>query len=340
MKKLFKHYYRPTESEFRKLWQSCFFALDANVLLNLYGYSEETREQLLTLLERLSSRIFMPFQFVLEYQRNRAHAIIEQVKNYAKAEKILEQFYATEILPRTKHPHLSQKAMKAFKLIQKELINGRKKHEALFADDPYFARVTSLVQNVGSPQPDLEKIFEQARRRYTARVPPGYADHKEKGEPEGFGDYVGWLQLLNFAKDSKKSAILITDDSKEDWWQIQGDRTIGPRPELLAEFQSECSQAFYIYSSDQFMRFANTFLKERVRNTAILEVQEGLQERLRSRSDRKSIASASIQPASDDKPILPIPPLEGQNLKPTVSEDERKEQKQAAKALKEEPKRG
>jgi hypothetical protein len=80
VKKLFHQFYRPTESEFRKLWQSCFFAFDANVLLNLYGYSEETREQLLALLERLSARVFMPYQFVLEYQRNRAHAIMEQVK--------------------------------------------------------------------------------------------------------------------------------------------------------------------------------------------------------------------------------------------------------------------
>ncbi len=103
----------------------------------------------------------MPYQFVLEYQRNRAHAIMEQVKNYAKAEKTLEQFHAGEILPRTKHPHLSQKAMKAFKLVQSELMKGRKKHEALFTNDSYFARVTTLIQNIGTPPTDLDKLYEQ-----------------------------------------------------------------------------------------------------------------------------------------------------------------------------------
>ena len=44
MRKTFPGYYRPTEAEFRRLWDKCIFVLDANVLLNLYRYSEETRK--------------------------------------------------------------------------------------------------------------------------------------------------------------------------------------------------------------------------------------------------------------------------------------------------------
>ena len=80
--------------------------------------------------------------------------------------------------------------------------------------------MTTLIQNVGKPHGDLDTLYDQARRRYAARIPPGFADHKEKGEPDSFGDYIGWVQLLDYAKESKKPAILITDDSKEDWWQI------------------------------------------------------------------------------------------------------------------------
>src|SRR5260221_13590828 len=89
MRAQFSGFYRPTEAEFRKLWKACNFALDANVLLNVYGYSEKTREEILSLLERLSGRICMPHQFALEYHQNRARAIMEQVKNYAKVEKVL-----------------------------------------------------------------------------------------------------------------------------------------------------------------------------------------------------------------------------------------------------------
>ena len=33
-----RRYYRPTESEFKKLWKDCVFAFDANTLLNVYRY--------------------------------------------------------------------------------------------------------------------------------------------------------------------------------------------------------------------------------------------------------------------------------------------------------------
>jgi hypothetical protein len=49
VKKLFPQFYRPSEAEMQRLWQTCFFAIDANVLLNIYGYSDDTREELLSL---------------------------------------------------------------------------------------------------------------------------------------------------------------------------------------------------------------------------------------------------------------------------------------------------
>ena len=45
MKDSFPGYYRPTENEFAEMWESCLFVLDANVLLNLYRYSVDTREE-------------------------------------------------------------------------------------------------------------------------------------------------------------------------------------------------------------------------------------------------------------------------------------------------------
>ncbi len=42
MRDLFPGYYQTTEADFRKLWQSCVFSVDANVLLDVFRYSEET----------------------------------------------------------------------------------------------------------------------------------------------------------------------------------------------------------------------------------------------------------------------------------------------------------
>ncbi|HVM47052.1 MAG TPA: PIN domain-containing protein [Candidatus Acidoferrum sp.] len=333
MKTQFSGFYRPTEADFRRLWKTCIFALDANVLLNLYGYSEKTREEFLGLLERLASRICMPHQFALEYQLHRARAIMEQVKNYAKAEKVLTELYDEEFAPKHKHPFLSEKLLRQFGLIRQDLAKSRKKHEALFTNDPYFDRITAALRKVGSAPTDqqLGEMYAKAKARYTLRVPPGFADLKEKGEPSGYGDCVGWFELMEMSKSESKPAILVTDDAKEDWWHIQGDRTIGPRPELLMEFLKECQQSFYMYSSDQFMKYARTYLEEQVEQGAIEEIKERLQEELRQKTGLKPKASAgAVTPRVAEKPTVPPEPLKPQDAKAVAQQRPREQQKTAS----------
>ena len=42
MKKLFRGYYGLTKGEFSRLWEKALLVMDANVLLNLYDYSDAT----------------------------------------------------------------------------------------------------------------------------------------------------------------------------------------------------------------------------------------------------------------------------------------------------------
>jgi len=69
MKNIFPGYYRPTEEKFSNLWNSCLFVLDANVLLNLYRYSQETSNELIQILKQISDRLWIPHQAALEYQK-------------------------------------------------------------------------------------------------------------------------------------------------------------------------------------------------------------------------------------------------------------------------------
>ena len=48
MRKTFRGFYQPGKKEFQELWNSCLFVLDANVLLNMYRYSEATSDALIT----------------------------------------------------------------------------------------------------------------------------------------------------------------------------------------------------------------------------------------------------------------------------------------------------
>ena len=272
MRTAFPGYYRPTATEFDDLWESGLIAVDANVLLSLYRYSPTTRKKLLRLFDRLRDRLWMPHQFASEFQRNRVTAILGQMRTYTSVERQLKDVIEKHLTPKRHHPFITKKSMAALATIRNELDKGHLRHEKLLSDDPIFDAITELLSDrVGTaPNPeDLDRMYRDARQRYESHIPPGYAD-SEKPEPERFGDYVGWRQILDHGATNNFSLILVTDDMKDDWWQRHGDRTIGPRPELIAEYTRTCNRPFHMYSLEQFTRFAQRRFGRRL-DTAVLE---------------------------------------------------------------------
>jgi len=277
MKANFPGYYRPTDGEFETLWKEAIFIFDANVLLNIYGYSKPTRNILVSILNVASVRSWIPHQFALEYQRNRAKAILEQVANYVSVKKELEKIILDSFKSRRKHPHVTRKSVAAVENVCVELGKGEKEHLKLLQSDPYFDCISSCFEGrTGSPynSQELQKIWNEGRTRFSTEVPPGFADAK-KPEPDCYGDLVGWFQILDKAKDGSAPVIFVTDDRKKDWWQITStDRTIGPRPELVEEFIRVTGKKFYMYQLDQFMALAKNFFGQSVTSEALAEVRE------------------------------------------------------------------
>ncbi|MEQ9367742.1 MAG: PIN domain-containing protein [Coleofasciculus chthonoplastes F3-SA18-01] len=91
MRDLFPGYYRPTsEEEFKKIWQEAIFSFDANILLNIYRYSSETKERLFEIIEHLKERIWIPHQVAYEYQKERLKVISQQSQPYDEIRKLLD----------------------------------------------------------------------------------------------------------------------------------------------------------------------------------------------------------------------------------------------------------
>lgn len=67
------------------MWRECTFVLDANILLNLYRYRPEERDQFLAILSKLKERIWLPHQAAREYQRNRLKVIQDQHAAYERS---------------------------------------------------------------------------------------------------------------------------------------------------------------------------------------------------------------------------------------------------------------
>lgn len=145
-------------------------------------------------------------------------------------------------------------------------------------------------------------------------------DVKEKGVPDGYGDYVGWAQLQEIARAEKRGVIFVTDDFKSDWWYIEGSRTLGPRPELPKEFAHACNQEILFYNSESFLRDAKKFAAADIGEYTIEEV------RRRIESQQESQVSAGLKPPQGDTALQDkqsrgidseVQPVAG--LKPTVS---------------------
>jgi hypothetical protein len=301
MRKAFHQFFRPAPENLSDLWQHGLLCFDASVLLNVYGYSRKTRDELVELIEKNALRTRLPHQFGWEFARNRSSVIVKQVHNYLKVEDALRKIWEEEIDPKRDHPYLSKKASRAYQSIRTELEDSRRAMEKLVGADPYAERMFDIFDGRVGKCPTAEERSQmeaEAQKRYDNQIPPGFADVKDKGVPDCYGDCIAWLQLMEIAKAEKKGVILVIDDVKEDWWLLERKRTLGPRPELLEEFTRVAEQRFYMYNSESFLRAAKEFASAEIGDDVIEEV------RLRAASQREqvseSLKSVPIQPNTPD----------------------------------------
>jgi hypothetical protein len=285
VRKTFLGYYRPTQTEFRKLWDKCIFVLDANVLLNLYRYSDETRKKLIDILQRIGDRLWVPHQAALEYQRNRLEVISAQREAYAQIERLLadtQNKLDTQLKSYKRHPLINTESLlssinQVFATQVEDLKQTRQKHPDLVDKDDVRETLTSLLSGkVGPPYTEerLKQIHKEGEDRFAKSKPPGYKDAKSKEGDRAFGDLILWYQVMDKAAAEKVPVIIVTDDVKEDWWWRHEGRIIGPNPELIEEIQNKAGVSFYMYVSDQFMEYAREYLKQHVDQGAIDEIRE------------------------------------------------------------------
>lgn len=315
IKKTFPGYYPFTQEEISALWDDCVFVFDANVFLDLYRYSPRTRNELIDILTSIAERIWTPHQVVLEFLKNRPGVILTQVSMYEKAKSILKGLHdrareeINKELTFRNHPFIDKQELlckieDALGEIGKALDQDKQNHpQDLTSQDSVLESIADLFQRkVGPPYSPkrLKEIYKEGEERYApevfpGEVPPGYEDAqgpKKKKGYDKYGDLVLWLQIIDEAKQAKRPVIFITNDTTEDWWWIAKGRTIGPRPELVAEMMAEANVSFHMYNSDRFMSYAREYLGIEVQQEAIDEVEDVIKE---DTEDRKAMLREYIE---------------------------------------------
>ncbi|WP_288457107.1 PIN domain-containing protein [uncultured Chryseobacterium sp.] len=270
MKEEFIGFYSPTQEETDSSWNEGIFCFDANSILNLYRYSESTRVDFLNALKSLQNRLFIPYQAAYEFHTNRLVVIngvkstYHEINNFYK--KCFEENINTFLNQFKKHPALNLDSIKSLNdeflsKIVSELESQRTTHPDFESDDSILYSITEIFENsVGKDFSETEvlDIYKDGKTRYERKIPPGYKDleKKKKGERNIYGDLIIWKQLIIYAQKEKKPIIFVTDDRKEDWWTIEGGKTIRPREELIKEFFDLTGIRILIYNADSFLHFA------------------------------------------------------------------------------------
>ena len=280
MKNTFPGYCKKSEIEIKKIWENGIILFDTNVLLNLYRYSDSTRDTILDLISKFSKQIYLPHQAGLEYNRNRYEVIAEQEKAYKEFLDKITQIQK-DLQSTNKPPFLSTKIDKnlnsVFEDVSAEVQDSIQKYCDYLKDDPIYNKISELFENrITEPftKEMLEEIYKEGDERYKMKIPPGFEDEKTKDGTRKFGDLILWKQVIEKAKELKKDVILITDERKIDWWwKIKDGRNMGPRQELTEEIKNQAQVDFHMYSSERFLSYGQSFLKEQINQQALDEIQ-------------------------------------------------------------------
>jgi predicted nucleic acid-binding protein len=299
LKKEFIGHFKRSADEIYNVWQTANFVFDANVLLNLYRYSSDTRKDFLNLFDKVKAQIWLPEQVAYEFLNNRSGVISEQSKAYEAAIKSVDEL-SKSFSEEGAHPFISHEVRIAYDIaaeaIKIEMENNKLAQEKLLTEDTIRDKIADLFEGkVGAAYSadEMSVAFEDGKKRFAQKTPPGYKDENKFKEPKNdaekrsnFGDWILWKQLMDFAKVNEKPVIFVTNDTKEDWWLEQSGKTLGPRPELIAEFFGETGQHILIYKPERFLDLGEQNLHAKIDAKSIAEVSSERDAREQNRKER------------------------------------------------------
>lgn len=302
MRKEFVGHFKRPEREVKAIWKTATFVFDANVLLNLYRYSSETRNAFLSLFNKVEQQMWLPEQVAYEFLKNRPEVISEQSKAYETAITDVDKLSGSFSAKRA-HPFISSKVKKAYdhaaQAIKEEMRQKKDAQDKLLTEDSIRDQIADLFEGKIGPAyaaQEMSDVYKEGVKRYAESTPPGYEDRNKFKDPKNntekrsnFGDWIVWRQLIDFTKGNEKPVILVTNDTKEDWWLKRAGRTLGPRPELIAEFFEETAQHILIYQPERFLTLGNQNLHAEIDSKFIDEVSSEREAREKSRAERAEI---------------------------------------------------
>ncbi len=275
----------------------------------MYRYPNATLADFLNTLNQVRDRLWLPHQVGLEYHRNREGRIPEQrqvldrlLRDIESLDGTLERLALPEhhpVLDMTVTRQLQEQVKQALTTLTRQVVDARDATPERAERDEILERVTDLYEGrVGPPfsTDQIRQLTTEGAQRYAQSIPPGFKD-RDKEEPRRYYDLIVWKQILSESAAHNdrpaRPTLFVTSDRKDDWWRRQGDSLVGPRTELIREHLNVVGTDFLMYTPDQFLQDARTYLEIRVASETIVDVR------------RAAYSSAAIDSLVAQRMVLP-----------------------------------
>ncbi|WFE92733.1 PIN-like domain-containing protein [Micromonospora sp. WMMD987] len=281
----FEGYVTPTPEEYAEVLRTGLVVLDANVLLNLYRYTEALRNDLLAVMSSLADRLWIPHQVLTEFWRNRdrvlrdpretAKTAVELQKIRGQAVSVVQSWVNRVALKPEQASVIIKGLTEGFDSV---LASVGELNDTVAIDaardtnkDMALASLNMILRGkVGEPlsEDKLAAALIEAQRRIDEKVPPGYMDRK-KDSAEGAGDYLIWEQTLIEVERRRVNVLFVTGDAKEDWWRGEGGERRGPRVELVDELRERAGVRLFMVRPAQLLAYASEILSVSIQEDSV-----------------------------------------------------------------------
>ncbi|MGW0330165.1 PIN-like domain-containing protein [Nocardia sp. NPDC003183] len=254
----FEGYYPPTDDELKRFVVEGLVVLDTNAVLDLYRFTDATREVFFAALALLDERLWIPNRVGEEFYENRT-AVIRERQDIRDAISV-QLGRPIDVLVAAIEAHAERHgldgAAAAADIVREGVLTAL---EPVIRDiegtaggvvpdpdahpdsDPILTQICALFDGkIGVALDDKQSAAAQKlnQLRLAAHIPPGYRDDKKADR--SIGDFLVWTQTITEATKRKLPVLLVTNEKKEDWVFRDGEYTM-PRAELVWEMKQKAN---------------------------------------------------------------------------------------------------
>ena len=149
MRTTFKELLKPSEAEEKAIWDNGLIVFDTNILMNLYRFTTDTRDDLLAQMEAYKDQLWLPYQVGWEYFNNRENVISSLTKVYKELSSKLNEdkskllkYYDDNY---SRHPILKREELA--KVFDKAIETITKKLDDWKANTPDYSTTDPILVN-------------------------------------------------------------------------------------------------------------------------------------------------------------------------------------------------